>query len=83
MTDVAPFQLLIHRDGQVESHDFDLDAVVLGRSRDCDLVLEDRLVSRRHCRVERRSDGTFALIDEGAQNPARLRGVPIDRAELR
>jgi transcriptional regulator with GAF, ATPase, and Fis domain len=82
MTDAAPFQLLIHRDGAVETLDFDRDVVVVGRSRDCDLVLDDRLVSRRHCRIERRAEG-FALIDEGAQNPARLRGVPIDRAELR
>ena len=83
MSDAPTFQLLIHRDGEVDTRDFDQDTVVVGRSRDCDVVLEDRMVSRRHCRVERRNGGDFALIDEGAQNPVRLRGVPIDRAELR
>ncbi|MFO1051294.1 MAG: sigma 54-interacting transcriptional regulator [Planctomycetota bacterium] len=76
------FQLVVHRAGAAETHQFDVDAVVIGRSRECGLVLTDRLVSRRHCRIERRADG-FVLVDEGAQNPVKLRGMPVKEAELR
>lgn len=78
----GPFHLVVRRGAEQEAHEFDRDAVVLGRSRDCDLVLTDRLVSRRHCRIERRPDG-FVLFDEGAQNPPKLRGIPVREAELR
>ncbi|MBI5849957.1 MAG: sigma 54-interacting transcriptional regulator [Planctomycetes bacterium] len=78
----GPFQLVVHQGEEREAHDFDREVVVLGRSRECDLVLGDRLVSRRHCRVERRPTG-FVLFDEGAQNPPRLRGMPVKEAELR
>ncbi|MCC6783875.1 MAG: sigma 54-interacting transcriptional regulator [Planctomycetes bacterium] len=78
----GPFHLVVHRGAEREVHEFDREAVVLGRSRDCDLVLADRLVSRRHCRIERRPDG-FVLFDEGAQNPPKLRGIPVREAELR
>jgi transcriptional regulator with GAF, ATPase, and Fis domain len=79
----GPFQLIVRRDGAVETHAFHQDVVNIGRGRDCDLVLPDRLVSRLHCRVERLDGGAFVLVDAGAQNPARLRGKPVARAEIR
>jgi transcriptional regulator with GAF, ATPase, and Fis domain len=76
------FLLIVTRDGQHRTHAFDQDVVTIGRSSDNDLALPDRLVSRTHCRIER-SNGSFLLVDAGAQNPARLRGRPVARAELR
>ncbi len=76
------FILLVARDGQTETHAYRQDAVTIGRSRECDLYLPDRLISRMHCRVER-VDGGFALVDLGASNPARLRNRPVVRAELK
>src|SRR5690606_27266055 len=35
-----------------------------------------------HCRVERQ-DGVFALVDAGAQNPAKMHGRPVLRAEMK
>jgi pSer/pThr/pTyr-binding forkhead associated (FHA) protein len=78
----GPFLLVVTRDGKSETHAFHQDVVSIGRSRECDLFLPDRLISRIHCRVER-TDGTFALVDAGAQNPAKLRGRPVLRAELK
>lgn len=75
------FLLVVTRDGQTETHAFHQDVVTIGRSRECDLFLPDRLVSRLHCRVERQ-DGQFVLVDAGAQNPAKLRGRPVLRAAL-
>ncbi len=78
----GPFLLVVSRDGKSETHAFHQDVVTLGRSRECDLFLPDRLISRVHCRVER-MDGVFALVDAGAQNPAKMRGRPVLRAELK
>ena len=79
---MATYRLTVRGPEGAESHAFDQDVVSIGRSRDCDLRLQDRLVSRRHCRIERR-DGAWVLIDEGSQNRVRLNGHPIDRSELR
>ncbi len=78
---LGTFLLLVQREDHQETHVFHKDVVTLGRSRDCDIVLADRHVSRKHCRVERRDDA-FWLVDEGASNPVRLRGMPTDAAEL-
>jgi transcriptional regulator with GAF, ATPase, and Fis domain len=78
----GPFLLVVTCDGKSETHAFHQDVVSIGRSRECDLFLPDRLISRIHCRVER-ADTTFALVDAGAQNPAKLRGRPVLRAELK
>ena len=77
----GPFLLVVTRDGKSETHAFHQDVVSIGRSRECDLFLPDRLISRIHCRVER-ADDSFALVDAGAQNPAKLRGRPVLRAKL-
>lgn len=76
------FLLVVTRDDQTETHAFHQDVVSIGRSRDADLMLQDRLISRKHCRVERRED-TFVLIDDGAANPVRLRGMPVECQEIR
>jgi transcriptional regulator with GAF, ATPase, and Fis domain len=78
----GPFLLIVSRDGKSETHAFHQAVVTIGRSRDCDLFLPDRLISRLHCRVERQ-EGLFVLADAGAQNPAKLRGRPVMRAELK
>jgi transcriptional regulator with GAF, ATPase, and Fis domain len=78
----GPFLLIVTRDGKSETHAFHQGVVTIGRSRDCDLFLPDRLISRLHCRVERQ-EGLFVLADAGAQNPAKLRGRPVMRAELK
>ena len=77
----GPFLLVVRHDDESETHAFHKDVVTIGRSRECDLFLPDRLISRIHCRVER-LDGGFALVDAGAQNPAKLRGRPVMRAAL-
>ena len=77
----GPFILVVRRGETSETHAFHKDVVTIGRSRECDLFLPDRLISRIHCRVER-VDGGFALVDAGAQNPAKLRGRPVMRATL-
>jgi hypothetical protein len=46
---------------------------VIGRSRECDLVLDDPNVSRRHAEI-RREDGAWAIRDLGSTNGIKLNG---------
>jgi serine phosphatase RsbU (regulator of sigma subunit) len=56
------------------------DRVVLGRAHDCDLILPDVLLSRRHAEVVR-GPGGWALRDLGSLNGTRLNGLRIEREE--
>ena len=54
------------------------DRVVLGRSRDCDLILPDVLLSRRHAELVRSEQG-WLLRDLGSLNGTRLNGARVER----
>ncbi|HUL76540.1 MAG TPA: SpoIIE family protein phosphatase [Vicinamibacteria bacterium] len=56
------------------------DRVVLGRSRDCDLILPDVLLSRRHAEIVPGPHG-WLLRDLGSLNGTRLNGVRVEREE--
>lgn len=53
---------------------------VIGRSRECDIVLEDANVSRRHAEV-RPSGGSWIVRDLGSTNGVKLNGRRIEGAE--
>lgn len=54
--------------------------VVIGRSRECDVVVEDENVSRRHCEV-RPSGGSWTVRDLGSTNGVKVNGRRIDGAQ--
>jgi class 3 adenylate cyclase len=57
---------------------------VLGRSRECQIVIEDERASRRHAMVHRQGDAEFWLVDLGSANGTRLNGRRLNRpARLR
>ena len=78
----GPFLLVVSTGTSRETYSFAQDRVSIGRSRDCDLCINDRVISRHHCHLER-IDGRFFLVDDGGQNKVRYQGVPVDRTELR
>ena len=43
-------------------------SIVIGRAAECDLALNDPLLSRTHCRITVRTDGDFFLEDLGSTN---------------
>jgi hypothetical protein len=53
----------------------------LGRSRQCDIVLDDANVSRRHAEVRPRG-GSWVLTDLGSTNGSRINGRTVEQAEV-
>lgn len=55
--------------------------LTIGRSRDCDITLDDPYVSRVHCTIE--LNGNFALVDASrALNQIRIDGRDVEAATL-
>ncbi|MGH2897368.1 MAG: FHA domain-containing protein, partial [Solirubrobacteraceae bacterium] len=55
--------------------------VVLGRSRECDIQIEDANISRRH--AELRQEGTsFWIVDLDSTNGLEVNGKRVKRAKL-
>ncbi len=55
--------------------------VTLGRSRECDIVLQDPNVSRKHAEVRPRG-GSWVVADLGSTNGSRLNGREIRGSEV-
>ena len=75
-----PHLRLASGDGPSEVFVLREDRVVLGRSHDCDLILPDVLLSRRHAEIFRGPQG-WALRDLGSLNGTRLNGLRVEREE--
>jgi hypothetical protein len=56
--------------------------VVLGRSREADIVLQDPNVSRRHAEL-RRDDSGWQVVDLGSTNGIKVNGRRVDHQRLR
>ena len=50
--------------------------LVIGRLPECDVVLPDSNVSRRHAELRRQGDGVF-VTDLGSTNGTRVNGTPV------
>ncbi len=55
--------------------------LVIGRSREADITVEDANVSRRHAEI-RRDDGAYWIVDLGSTNGVEVNGRKVDRAKL-
>jgi hypothetical protein len=53
------------------------DSLLIGRGRDCDVVLSERQVSRHHARLERSTDGVYILHDLGSKNGTYVNGEEV------
>jgi hypothetical protein len=67
----------------VDGRRYPLDkrSVVLGRSRDCDIRLEDPNVSRHHAEI-RQEGATYWIVDLGSTNGLEVNGRRAKRAKL-
>ena len=73
----APAALVVNG----ERHELTKREIVLGRSRECDIRLEDPNISRRHAAI-RQDDGAFWIVDLGSTNGIEVNGKRVDRARL-
>jgi len=74
---------VIHVSGTGERRTFFLkgDVTMVGRGTDVDIVLEERGVSKRHCRLVRR-EGEYYIEDTGSTNGVFVNGEKVSRARL-
>jgi hypothetical protein len=57
------------------------DLLLIGRSRECEIMVEDPNVSRKHAEV-RRDGGRWVIADLGSTNGIKVNGRRVDRAQL-
>jgi hypothetical protein len=57
------------------------DRVTIGRSRECDVTLDDANVSRRHAEL-RREGGSWVVADLGSTNGVKVNGHRVSRQPL-
>ncbi len=57
------------------------EALVIGRLPECEVVLPDSNVSRRHAELRRKGDGVF-VTDLGSTNGSRVNGTPVREQRL-
>jgi hypothetical protein len=62
-------------------HQIPPDGAVLGRSRECEITIEDPNVSRRHAEV-RLDNGTWSIVDLGSTNGIEVNGERVSEARL-
>jgi hypothetical protein len=55
---------------------------VIGRSRECDCVLDDQNISRRHAELRRNSHGDWQIADLGSTNGVKINGRRVDTSRL-
>jgi predicted component of type VI protein secretion system len=55
---------------------------VLGRSKDCDCVIRDPNVSRRHAELQRNSHGDWQVVDLGSTNGVKVNGRLVTTSRL-
>ncbi len=55
---------------------------VLGRSRECDCVLNDPNISRRHAELRRGPTGDWQIVDLGSTNGVKVNGRQVDTSRL-
>ncbi|OZM72056.1 peptide-binding protein [Amycolatopsis antarctica] len=69
--------------GPLQGERFELTAgrASLGRHPECDIVLDDSTVSRRHAEV-REEGGGYVIVDTGSLNGTYVNRQPVDRAQL-
>lgn len=64
-----------------ERHELDERTVVVGRSRECDITVDDPNTSRRHAEV-RFENGAYWIVDLGSTNGVTANGKRVERARL-
>ncbi|MBP5300975.1 MAG: FHA domain-containing protein [Victivallales bacterium] len=73
------FNRLEQLNGEKKGSLYDLDKPMmrLGSASDCEIVLNDSVISHFHASIEQRSDGSSWIRDLGSRNGTQVNGVPL------
>jgi len=66
----------------VQSYTFDKDVITVGRSPDCDIVLDNAGVSRNHVRIVQTPGGYYEVEDLGSSNGTFVNDTQVQREYL-
>src|SRR5258708_30896014 len=61
--------------------EFTRDRTLVGREATCEVVVEDKSVSRKHAVIEHRGEG-WTVVDQGSANGTFVNGQKVAEAEL-
>ena len=79
---MAQFELvLLKGESSISSFPIGADGLIIGRASECDVVLPDSMVSRRHARVFV-DGGTLKVEDLGARNGIVVNGERVSRLRI-
>jgi hypothetical protein len=56
--------------------------MLIGRSHECDVVIDDPNISRRHAEVRSTAEGGWTLVDLGSTNGVKVNGRRVEQATL-
>jgi hypothetical protein len=62
-------------------HEIERPVLTLGRARECDIVVDDPSVSRRHAEL-RRQPGGFTIVDLNSTNGTQVNGKKVEQADV-
>jgi hypothetical protein len=62
-------------------HELDGRVLLLGRSRECDIAIDDPSISRRHAEL-RPESGRYEVVDLGSTNGVEVNGARVKRTKL-
>ena len=82
--ELVRLQVLVQRvagNDAAETHVFDGDVCRIGSHASNDLVIDDKTISRFHCRIVREGNA-WRITDAGSKNGTRVDGVKVIAAEL-
>lgn len=79
---MAQFELVLKKDGQsISTYHIGNEGLILGRASECDVVLPDSLVSRKHARVWLEG-GQLKVEDLGSRNGISVNGERVARLRV-
>ncbi len=78
---VDPLEIIVERDGHRREVRLQSTRLTVGRGADADLRLDDPLVSRLHCEIQRLGEDVF-VVDLDSANGTWVDGVRIQRRPL-
>jgi DNA-binding response OmpR family regulator len=77
----AAVLLIYQPDGSVLDFNLNAEQITLGRSSDCDVIIEGKLISRRHACISRSGQG-YMLTDLDSQNGTTINNQRLTASEL-